>query len=412
MNKQQIEEGTFIYSQEPKDFQNFRKLSGHDTRELRQIYKEENKLNYMQKKEIPKDKLIKLYKNKNLSSREIGKRLNCDHSVILKRLKENNIKIKNRKEKINIKKTKLYNLYNKEKLSIYKIAKLCSCSSTCILCKLREFKIKTRKKKEVKISKKQLKDYYIKDKKSLSEIAKIKKCSVSTILKLMKKFNIKRRTLSESIMKYKKRNFDGKKNLKAYMTGFRIGDLNVTKESHQIKLKTNTTKLDQVHLVKENFGNYGHFYLKERGGEYEMSCLLDKSFKFLIKKHKNIPKWIIKNNECFINFLAGYTDAEGNIGIYDKRARYRVGSYDKEILYEIHEKLQSMKINGTFILETQAGIYKYGKLNGDFWRINISKKEELLALVRTLKPHIKHRKRYNDLIAAENNIIERIGAIA
>jgi RNA binding exosome subunit len=106
-------------------------------------------------------------------------------------------------------------------------------------------------------------------------------------------------------------------------------------------------------------------------------------------------------------FLGGYTDAEGNIGIYNNMARYRIGSYDKKILFSIHRRLKNYGMNAKIKLETKRGKHGNRIHNGDFWRVSLNNKSNLSKFFKLIKPYIKHRKRYNDLVTAEKNIIER-----
>src|SRR3989344_746024 len=193
---------------------------------------------------------------------------------------------------------------------------------------------------------------------------------------MLKKNEIKRRSLSEANTIYPKRKFEGNLIKKAYMIGFRLGDLNVKKELNIIITKGNTTIPEQVELIKNVYGCYGHFYVKKKDGVYHISCSLDKSFSFLLKKEDNIPTWIIKKKNLFFAFLAGYTDAEGCIKINQNRARYRVGSYDKNLLKQVYLKLIKFGLTPTYRLETKAGtIHKGLRMNGDFYRVSVNKKD-------------------------------------
>lgn len=361
---------------------------------------------------ISKRKLESLYLKKGLSSYKIAKIYKCDPGVVQRRLKEHNIPLIYKKEKIIISKKRLYDLYVNKCLSTYKIANLFGCRSTTIYYRLKEYEINTRHKKIVSIPKGKLKKLYWKEELSLSQISERYDCSPSAILGKLKKYKISRRNRSEANISYPKKPFEGDLIMKSYMIGFRIGDLHVKKKkpSHKtITVNSNTTKLAQVKLIKEVFGCYGHFYTKERRGVYEIYCQLDKSFSFLVPKKDNIPKWILNNKRYFFSFLAGYTDAEGCIKVNQGRARYRIGSYDKNLLKQIYNKLTEFNLYPRYILETRAGtIYSGVKMNGDFWRVSVNKKSALLKLFSLLEPYIKHSTKIEDLKIAKNNILERI----
>lgn len=359
----------------------------------------------MQKINITKEKLKKLYEEKGLSSYSIAKIYKCDPTVIQKRLKEHNIKIRQPKKKIWIPKDKLIELYLTKELSTYKIAKLFNCSNNVISRRLNDYNIKARSIDKIPISREELYDRYIIKKWPLSKIAKKFSCSNSTIFDNMKKHNIPSRTMSEAKTIYPRKNFSKNSIEKSYLIGFRVGDLNVTKRYLSVCVKSNTTKLEQVELIKELFHKYGKVYMKRYGNVFNIQCMLNSSFSFLIPKKDNIQKWILRSRKYFMAFLAGYMDAEGNIGVYSNRARIRVGSYDKKLLEKIHKKLLRMNIHNKYRLETLAGTNKQNK---DFWRVSINKKEDILRLITLIKPYLKHQKRCKDLKMAEDNIISRI----
>ena len=310
------------------------------------------------------------------------------------------IKIK----QINIPKKELVDLYLKKKLSTYKIAKLYNCRNSTIGRRLEEFKIKTRRLEKIEISKDELIYLYTKKRLPLSKIAKKFNCSISTIFKNMKQYNIKLRNTSEACTKYPKKDFSGDLEEKAYLVGFRIGDLHAKKIGSIIIFKTNTTKIEQVELIENLFKKYGHFYTKNHNGVFYTQCQMNNSFSFLIPKEKYIYNWILNNEKCFFSFLAGYTDAEGNIGIYNNMAKFRLRSYDKKILYQIHDKLNLLGIKTNFGLESRMGTRNQ---NQDCWGVYTGNKSYLLRIFDSLEPYLKHKKRRNDMDLARLNIIER-----
>lgn len=359
---------------------------------------------------IPKNILKNLYLNQKLSAYQVAKKFNCDPTVIQKRLKRYGIKIRYPKKRIDVPKDKLQNLYWNKKLSSYKIAKLLRIGRTTIYSKLVDYGIRTRPKKIVRISKEKLKELYFDKKLPLSKIAELYNCSNSIILDKMRKYNLNRRNKFEANTIYPKRRFNGDKELKAYMIGFRLGDLNVKSKENTsvVLLKSNTTKKDQYDLIREVYGVYGHFKYKIRNGTYYIWCNLDKSFSFLVPKEDMIESWILEDNKFFFAFLGGYTEAEGNISISQGRARFRIRSYDKNLLFHLYKKLNFLGINTKFGVAYKKGV-RYGRTyNRDCWGIFVNSKESLSKLFKFLKPYVKHKKRSSDLLFAEKNIVERI----
>ena len=360
----------------------------------------------MKKLEISEARLRELYENQKLSSYAIAKILNCGPTAILSRLKEFNINIRYPKQEIRISKDELKNLYINKKLSSYKIARLFGCGSRTIYGKLIIYGIKTRPIKRVKISKEDLFHMYHVQKMSYSEIAFKYSCTASIIFDKMKYYGILPRNSNEANTIYPKKDFSGNLIEKAYLIGFRLGDLHAIKSGFLVYIKTNTTKDEQAYLFNELFKNYGNVYIKKyENNFFNMQVSLNTTFSFLIPKKDNIDKWVLENDDYFLAFLAGYTDAEGNIGVYSKRARVRIGSYDINILNQIHEKLKSLNIHNLYRMESPAG---KNRQNKDFWRVSINKKEDISRLFELIKPHLKHAKRCEDLKKAENNVIIRI----
>lgn len=355
---------------------------------------------------ISKNVLEPLYLKKGYSTHRIAKIFNCDSGVIKRRLKEYEILLRRPKEKITIPKSKLEELYIERQLSTQKIAEILGISSCGVYYKLKEAGIDTRHKKQIILNKHELSKLYIDKNMPCSKIAKKFDCDPVTIFNFLKKFGIKTRSLSESHIGYPKKKFQGTDELKAYMIGFRLGDLNVrsVNDNSTIFIKSGTTKEDQCELIKNIYGVHGHYKIKFKNGVYQNYCNLDPSFSFLLPKEDNIEKWILNNNKCFFAFLGGYADAEGNFGVYQNRARFRLGTYDKNILEQIFDRLNSRGIRTTFNLERKAVV---GKQNKDFYRISVNEKESLMELINNLKPYIKHEKRHNDMLLSEKNILLR-----
>ena len=107
------------------------------------------------------------------------------------------------------------------------------------------------------------------------------------------------------------------------------------------------------------------------------------------------------------SFLAGFTDAEGSIGIYKKMAQYTLGNYDKKLLFTIHETLKTFSIN----TKKPSSDNRKGKLNSqgyayknNYWQLRLCKKTDLEHLLKKLRPYLKHP----DKIKALNTSLENI----
>jgi hypothetical protein len=378
---------------------------------------------------IPKSALKNLYINKRLSMARIAKRFHCTSGTIQRAMRRYGIKSRTLSEanrKIFISKQTLKKLYYQKKLSTEVLGKLYRCSHATILNIMKLYKLKRRSRlgtrKPVIISKKILKEMYLKRKLSQEQIARKMKCSRCAIEKLMKKYNITPRSLSEAQIKYPKYNFSGNPIEKAYLIGFRLGDLRVDPAKLQIQIGCSTSRPEQVKLIKTLFCKYTKAIVKQNRfikGQLitDIKCLLNKSFKFLLPKQDRVEPWILKNKKFFFAFLAGYIDAEGYIFVrLPKKSKtplagLEIQSYDKGILYQIWQKLSQLGIlcPRPTINKRKGYVSKNGVINRkDLWRFSVNRKKALFLLLNSIESHIKHNKRKRDLKKAKENLISRL----
>lgn len=330
-----------------------------------------------------------------------------------------------------IEKEELRNLYFNQNLSISSIAKIYDCSYTTIWERMKEFKIKPRtlleamklvmETRKIPISENELRDLYEKQKLSTLKIAKVYNCYHQTILRKMKGFGIKSRNNTEANTLYPKYDFSGDLVEKAYLFGFRQGDLYVVRTSKSgttIRIEGNSTQIEQIKLIKKLFSKYGHFNKYKTkgfsgGNLWHSYYLVNDTFDFLLEKRKEIPRWILDNKKYFSAFLAGYIDAEGCIKIYGnknciKQAKFILASYDKKIIQQIGKKLISLGIKcGTLRIMSPKGYKTQRKplpYNQDYYGFNICSKKSLLQLFNYIQNYIKHPKKLRDLAKAKENI--------
>ena len=142
-------------------------------------------------------------------------------------------------------------------------------------------------------------------------------------------------------MIYQKNDFSGNLREKAYLIGFRLGDLRVRKiweNSETIHVDCGSTIKEQIELIKNLFKDYGQVWISKpnKKGKVQMECYLNRTFEFLLSK--KIPEDLLKDKENFFAFLAGFTDAEGTIGISKGMAYYSVVNQNKKYLNYIRNK--------------------------------------------------------------------------
>jgi hypothetical protein len=215
--------------------------------------------------------------------------------------------------------------------------------------------------------------------------------------------NSRCKNIAIAVTKYPKKDFSCSLIEKAYLIGFRLGDLHVRKNTYgqTIFVQSWSTKKEQIDLMKKLFRNYGNVLLSKRNdGNNGFTCYLNLSFSFLLKKQDNIEKWILKNNDYFLSFLGGYVDAEGHFGISNSYGAFFVGTYDRKIIHQIYGKLNSLGIKSQKPrINIKAGYTdKRGVVtHKDLWGLAIKRKEELRKFINLIKPYIKHKKRLRDL---------------
>jgi len=323
---------------------------------------------------------------------------------------------------------KLRLFYEKDKLSVRDLAKKYGCGSATIQRALHKYNIQVRPTMAIKLSipRGKIRFFYEKRRKSTTEISRIFSCTPATILNRIKEYKIRVRDFSSAHIKYPKNDFSGDLIEKAYLIGFRLGDLHVRKYEKNgkvISVECASTKLDQVILIQNLFKKYGYVRITRSVGDnvIRIQCALNPSFNFLLPKSDLIEAWILRRNKLFFAFFAGYLDAEGDISLHsNKIASLRVGTYDKNILAQIKQKLRKSGIESRFNLDRpkgskinlslrdkQRGIRKIYKTEHDFWRVAVYRKKDLLNLFKCISPYLKHQRLKIALKKARRNIIER-----
>lgn len=330
--------------------------------------------------------------------------------------------------KILLPKRQLRLFYERDKFSVRDLAKRYDCGNTTIQRALHKYKIRVRPTMAIKLNipRSKIRFLYEKEKKSSTEISRLFSCTPGTILNRLKECKIRIRDFSSAHIKYPKKDFMGSLIEKAYLIGFRLGDLHVRKYERNgkvISVECASTKQSQIVLIRNLFRRYGYVRIARSDGDSIISiqCALNSSFKFLLPKKDIIEKWILLNRKFFFAFFAGYLDAEGEINIHSGGFAYlRVGTYDKNILIQIKNELEKYGIKSKFNLDQpkgtkvnlslrdrQRGIKKTYKTKHDFWRIAVYRKKDLLNLFQRLAPYIKHQRLKIALKKAEKNIVER-----
>jgi hypothetical protein len=325
-------------------------------------------------------------------------------------------------KRINIPENRLRDLYLNKRYSTGKIAKIFHCNHVTILNYLIRYSISRRSRlgnrKPVSIPKKVLFDLYFNKKLTQKQIAEKFDHSRYGIQQQMNKYHLISRSLSVALTKYPK--FDFSDNLvdKAYLIGFRLGDLNVFKTHELVQVRCSTTIGAQVKLIEELFKLYGNVHVwKAKRGTFEIVILLNKSFNFLLPKKDQIEDWILGKKENFFAFLAGYGDAEGSYYLRKPRINFgKVGwgvfeiqTYDKKIIWTIFTTLKHYNIEATFTMSRHGGyVDRRGvRTNKDCWRVAINKKQSLWNFIKIIELYHRHANKILSLKSVKDNLLRR-----
>jgi intein-encoded DNA endonuclease-like protein len=268
-------------------------------------------------------------------------------------------------------------------------------------------------KKGIKISREQLEKWYFDEGKSTLAIANLLEVSPSTVLYWMNKFDIPRRSKSAALTKTLRKDFSENAMDKAYLLGFRLGDLHVYKlrptSGETIRVMCASTKKAQIDLIRALFEPYGHVKLTaQANGITAVSCYLNMSFAFLLPKQDSIEDWILGNDQYSVAFLAGYIDAEGSFGIDGNgSANLKIESYDVTILHQLYSVLVRLDVlcpPPSLIKKTEEASQK---LNQDLWRLGVYRKVSLDRLCKLIEPYLRHKDKQRDMMIVWQNIRER-----
>jgi hypothetical protein len=158
----------------------------------------------------------------------------------------------------------------------------------------------------------ELKRLYVVEGLSLAKIGQRLGVGETTIHDRLKKCGVDRRDLSEATIRYPRQDFSGNLLEKAYLIGFRLGDLwvgpaNNGPFSTSISVACASSRQEQVTLFETLFSPYGHVAVTPgRKGfitQYSLQCCLNQTFDFLLPKQDCIPQWILREDEFFTTFL-------------------------------------------------------------------------------------------------------------
>jgi hypothetical protein len=373
--------------------------------------------------------LRELYERQQLSVAEMAVVLSCKPSVLRKKMAEWGIQPRSRSEAMRIRRAKeperlvyipqseLKHFYETLGWTAAQIAAYYGCSAGTVLNRLRRSGVVLSPpgRPVVEIPRSELAVLYLDQKLSLRQIAGHFGCDHSTIKNKLEEYGLPQRNYAEANRIYPRRDFDGREADKAYLIGFRLGDLYVTtmgETGQTIVVECATTKQEQLDLIVSLFGSYGHIYVgnPKRRGDIGITCYLNMSFAFLLPNEDAVPEWVQSNGIASTAFAAGYIDAEGSFFISQGIAHFAISSYDGGILNWLYQWMSSAAIlcPRPRIVGRQGALRPNGAVyRKDLWALAVNRKASLLRLIELLEPCLKHPKRRRDMHTARLNIEAR-----
>lgn len=309
----------------------------------------------------------------------------------------------------------LAGLYLKRKLSIHQIAEVTGFSRRSVarwIAKDGVIPLRTRDENRELLRKHPLPDkntlfqLYWAGRLSLSQIGQKLGASEFWVWKLMKTYGIPRRTSAEAGIEFPKAQFSGDPIERAYLIGFRTGDLHSTLDGSQVRIGTTTTHPAMWDLVSSSFGKYGRVSRTPSkhldGFQWSIFGYLDKSFGFLLNKPVRIPKEILTSQTLFLNFLSGYVDAEGNLRVFSDEDQtavsFRINSEDEGVLRDIRHALASIGYHVYFELGREKGTKNGKTYRKPMWALGMFRKHEVIDLVKRLSLRHSEKREWAQLV--------------
>jgi hypothetical protein len=316
-----------------------------------------------------------------------------------------------RSQRVAIPEDELRRLYCDQGLSITAIGALKGCSPTAVRNQLVRNGIPRRLPwQAVTCDVTEVSRLYADERLSLFEVAEQVGCSEGVVRRRLMAAGINRRLAWAP--RLPRRDFGGDRLDKAYLIGFRLGDLHVAQGEDTVLIKCTSTREEQVALFRSLFEPYGQIYTREAAAAYgrrpsvRMEDRLNRSFDFLLPKGDFVPEWILEVDGAFFAFFAGYLDAEGYVktrpphGGRALEVHVEIRSYDRRVLQQLRQGLDRRGIVCPDVrLRVAAGYTNRSgvRSNKDTWGLGIGRTDALLRLFERISPYVRHAKRHEDM---------------
>ena len=206
---------------------------------------------------------------------------------------------------------------------------------------------------------------------------------------------------------YLRNPFSGNDLERAYLLGYRAGDLNAFQDSAlTITARVSTTHQAMLETFRAAFTRYGHCIMTPRrvfltGYDWQIKAYLDNSFRFLIPKPTEPP-----SETVLYVFIAGFGDSDGCWSMSNDHGRatfsFDLTSRRRDLLDNIAIALQNEGYHPHVYLSREKGTIKMVKgrdetraitLTDDTWTLVIKRKDDVKRLARCVLPYSKHQEK-------------------
>lgn len=278
---------------------------------------------------------------------------------------------------VSITEKELKDLYWDKDLSIRQIAKRLNICASTLQKSMVKNKVSRRelaRRVLTKPPKDVLEKSYLDGSLSLKDLLKKFDVSCTTFFKWLKEYGIPKNRRD----RLEKHAFSGDSAEKAYLQGLVFGDIHARKHCRQVVVELSTTHSAMIQLFCETFSNYGvvrksakYNKITRRFG-WAVRFSLDSSFNFLLSR-----KIEDLDGQYFYHFLAGFFDCEGCLFTYNNHEYVGLSlllyNSNKSVLGYIFKNLKNNGFNPKLTkffdkgAKTSDGYYR-GK---DLWSVSL-----------------------------------------
>lgn len=208
-----------------------------------------------------------------------------------------------------------------------------------------------------------------------------------------------------SIPRYPRNPFSGDEIERAYLLGYRAGDVNAFQDSAlTVTARVSTTHRSMLEMFQSSFSNYGRCMMVPRrvfltGYDWQIFAYLDNSFRFLIPRPLGPPS----ESALLYVFTAGFSDSDGCWSVWERLRRtafsFDITSKNYSLLVVLALALKKEGYHPHVYLSRKKGTVKVVKgregtrlitLTEDTWTVVIRRRIEVKRLARDVLPYSRH----------------------